>query len=107
MSQKEVKYSSQKSYKAKSYSRLEQRVNDLEDEGYPKISDYCFRINVLTVIDAMQVLRDKARWPKKNHKASGWKDKSNLCSCQEDFGHLTEDCFALRKEISYLLSKGH
>ncbi|KAI3821347.1 hypothetical protein L1987_08913 [Smallanthus sonchifolius] len=26
---------------------------------------------------------------------------------KSDFGHITEDCIALRKEISYLLSKGH
>ncbi|MDV3153310.1 MAG: hypothetical protein Q8755_02945, partial [Candidatus Phytoplasma australasiaticum] len=54
-----------------------------------------------------QGLGEKARWPRKNEKNPGWKDKSKWCAYHEDFGHLTEDCIALRKEISYLLSKGH
>ena len=29
------------------------------------------------------------------------------CAFHEDFGHTTDECIALRKEISYLLSKGH
>src|ERR1043165_9865867 len=49
---------------------------------------------------------DKARCPRKDGK-SGWKDKSKWCAFHEYFGHITEDCIALRKEIAYLLSKGH
>jgi hypothetical protein len=56
---------------------------------------------------AMQDLGEKARWPKKNEKQTSWKDKSKWCAFHEDFGHLTDQCIALRKEISYLLSKGH
>ena len=43
--------SSQKSYRAKPYSRLENhRVNALKDEDYPKISDYYFSINILGLV---------------------------------------------------------
>ncbi|KAD3642039.1 hypothetical protein E3N88_31263 [Mikania micrantha] len=55
---------------------------------------------------AMQDLGEKARWPPKDKKFAT-KDKSKWCAFHEDFGHITEDCIALRKEISYLLSKGH
>ncbi|KAI3827717.1 hypothetical protein L1987_01800 [Smallanthus sonchifolius] len=55
----------------------------------------------------MQDLGESARWPRKNEKSTGWKDKSKWCAFHEDFGHVTEDCIALQKEISYLLSKGH
>ncbi|KAJ0521636.1 hypothetical protein HanIR_Chr10g0473271 [Helianthus annuus] len=55
----------------------------------------------------MQGLGDKARWPRKNQQKADWKDKSKWCALHEDFGHVIEDCIALRKEISYLLSKGY
>ena len=56
---------------------------------------------------AMQDLRDKARLPKKNNKTSGGKDKSKWHTYHKDFGHLTKDWFSYRKQIIYLLSKGH
>ncbi|XP_076885252.1 uncharacterized protein LOC143534705 [Bidens hawaiensis] len=59
------------------------------------------------VLLAVRNLGDKARWPRKNEKAPLPKDKSKWCAFHEDFGHTIEDCIALRKEISYLLSKGH
>ncbi|XP_023764672.1 uncharacterized protein LOC111913178 [Lactuca sativa] len=52
-------------------------------------------------------LGDKERWLKKDNKPTSWKDKSKWCAYYKDFGHMTEDCIALRKEINYLLSKGH
>ncbi|KAJ0926170.1 hypothetical protein HanRHA438_Chr04g0167971 [Helianthus annuus] len=55
----------------------------------------------------MQNLGEKARWPRKSDKPAATKDKSKWCVYHEDFRHLTEECIALRKEIGYLLSKGH
>ncbi|KAL7609104.1 hypothetical protein Lser_V15G13261 [Lactuca serriola] len=60
-----------------------------------------------SIIHAMQDLRDKARWPKKDNKSTSWKDKSKWHAYHEDFDHKTEDFNALRKEIIYLLNKGH
>ncbi|XP_076903326.1 uncharacterized protein LOC143558367 [Bidens hawaiensis] len=59
------------------------------------------------VMLAVRNLGDKARWPRKNEKAPPPKDKSKWCAFHEDFSHMIEDCIALRKEISYLLRKGH
>ncbi|XP_023749791.1 uncharacterized protein LOC111898097 [Lactuca sativa] len=107
-----VESSAPRSYKSKPYSRPDRhRVNALEDEGEeeepPKITDYCFYVDVSGLIHAMQDLRDKARWIKKENKPTNWKDKSKRCAYHEYFGHMTEDCIALRKEISYLISKRH
>lgn len=55
----------------------------------------------------MQDLRDKARWPKKNNKSSGGKDKSKWHTYHKDFGQLTKDWFSYKKQIIYLFSKGH
>ncbi|KAI3797985.1 hypothetical protein L1987_33251 [Smallanthus sonchifolius] len=55
----------------------------------------------------MQDLGEKSSWPRKFERNSGGKDKSKWCAFHEDFGHITEDCITLWKEISCLLSKGH
>ncbi|XP_023743491.2 uncharacterized protein LOC111891665 [Lactuca sativa] len=104
--------STQRYYKSKPYSKIDHhRVNALKDEGeeeeLPKITDYCFYVDVSGVIHAMQDLGDKARRPKIDSKSTTWKDRSKWCAYHEEFCHPTEDCIALRKEISYLLSKGH
>ncbi|KAJ0874581.1 putative retrotransposon gag domain, aspartic peptidase domain superfamily [Helianthus annuus] len=104
--------SSFKNNKFKSYHRNDnQNVHAVDqeedDEDYPPISEYCFSVDNHELILAMQNLGEKARWPRKSDKPSGTKDKSKWCAYHEDFGHLTEDCIALRKEIGYLLSKGH
>jgi hypothetical protein len=101
------------SYKgSKPYSRPDnQNVHaveyDEDDEEYPKISDYCFSVDVGGLLLAMQDLGERARWPKKNEKSTGYKDKSKWCAYHEDFDHVSDECIALRKEIGYLLSKGH
>ncbi|KAK9075509.1 hypothetical protein SSX86_003833 [Deinandra increscens subsp. villosa] len=102
-----------RSQRPKPYSKPDNpRVNkvdqgeDEDDEEYPTFNEFCFATYIAGVINAMQDLGDKARWPKKTEKQASWKDKSKWCAYHEDFGHLTEDCIAMRKEISYLLSKG-
>ncbi|XP_076890307.1 uncharacterized protein LOC143541352 [Bidens hawaiensis] len=81
--------------------------DEKDDEDCPRISNYCFSVDMRGVMLAVRSLGDKARWPRKNEKAPPPKDKSKWCSFHEDFGHMTEDCIALRREISYLLSKGY
>lgn len=54
----------------------------------------------------MYNLMDKERWSKKHKKFLRWKEKSKWCASHEDFGHLIEECFALKKNISYLLGNG-
>ncbi|KAK9077953.1 hypothetical protein SSX86_002010 [Deinandra increscens subsp. villosa] len=68
-----------KQQRSKPYYRNDNhRVNAVEDEedeeDFPKVSDYCFSVDVSGLLCALQDL---------------------------------DDCIALRKEISYLLSKGH
>ncbi|KAK9065007.1 hypothetical protein SSX86_016390 [Deinandra increscens subsp. villosa] len=102
-----------RSQRPKPYSKPDNpRVNrvdqgeDEDDEEYPTFNEFCFATDIAGVINAMQDLGDKARWPRKTDKQASWKDKSKWCAYHEDFGHVTEDCIAMRKEISYLLSKG-
>ncbi|KAI3824953.1 hypothetical protein L1987_06426 [Smallanthus sonchifolius] len=99
-----------KPYRSKPYSKLDNhRINVVEDDEdeEPRLSEYCFSIYTMALLFAMQDLGEKARWPRKLEKSTGWKDKSKWCAFHEDFDHVTEDCNSLRKEMSYLLSKGH
>ncbi|KAK9073783.1 hypothetical protein SSX86_006377 [Deinandra increscens subsp. villosa] len=101
-----------KPYRSRPYSKPENhKVNavdqDDDEEEYPKVSEYCFSVDIGGLMCAMQDLGEKARWPRKDTKQGSWKDKTKWCAFHEDFGHLTDECIALRKEISYLLSKGH
>jgi hypothetical protein len=98
--------------RSKPYSRLDKQnvhavQNEEDDEEYPRISEYCFSVDISGLMLAMQDLGEKARWPRKNEKSTTFKDKSKWCAYHEDFGHLTNECIDLRKEIGYLLSKGH
>nr|KAJ0214192.1 hypothetical protein LSAT_V11C400176450 [Lactuca sativa] len=64
-------------------------------------------VDISGVIFALQDLGDKARYPRKGEKSTTWKDKSKWCAYHEEFGHVKEDCIALKKEISYLMGKGY
>ncbi|XP_076929013.1 uncharacterized protein LOC143593190 [Bidens hawaiensis] len=55
----------------------------------------------------MKDLCEKSRCPRKTEKSTTYKEKSKWCAYHEDFGHLTDKCIGLRREIGYLLSKGH
>jgi len=101
-----------KNNKTKSYSKHDnQNVHvvdyDEDEEEYLKISEYFFSVGIGDVLLAMQDLGDRARWPRKTDKIVGYKDKSKWCAYHEDFGHVTDECIALRRYIGYLLSKGH
>jgi hypothetical protein len=97
--------------KNKPYTRpTHQRINAVDQEEtdihYPTIEEYCFSVGTLGVVCALKDLGDKVRWPSKN-KTVAFKDKSKWCAYHEDFGHVTDECIALRKEIAVLLSQGH
>ena len=67
--------STSRSYKSKLHSKSDHhRVNALEDEEeeeeLPKITDYCFSVDVLGVIHVLQDLGYRARWPKRDNKST-------------------------------------
>ncbi|KAI3796340.1 hypothetical protein L1987_39008 [Smallanthus sonchifolius] len=82
-----------KPYRFKPYSKPDNhRVNAVEDDEEEE--------------EYTKILETKPGGPVNSKRIRG-KDKSKWCAFHEDFGHVTKDCIALRKEISYLLSKGY
>ncbi|KAI3757912.1 hypothetical protein L6452_05456 [Arctium lappa] len=74
---------------------------------YPKVSSYGFPGSAKDVVVSLKQLQQNVRWPKKSDKDNDKKDKTKWCDFHDDFGHITEDCIALKKELSWLNSKGY
>lgn len=63
-----------------------------DQEEYPKIFKYYFSFDNGGLLLAMRYLCDKARWPRKTDKATGYKDKSKLLAFHEYFCRITDEC---------------
>ncbi|KAJ9557123.1 hypothetical protein OSB04_011737 [Centaurea solstitialis] len=74
---------------------------------YPELSTYNFAGTSKDLVDSLRKIDANVRWPKKSDKPSKDKDQNRWCDFHEDHGHTTDECISLKKEISYLKSKGH
>ncbi|KAJ9556840.1 hypothetical protein OSB04_011454 [Centaurea solstitialis] len=74
---------------------------------YPELSTYNFVGTSKDLVDSLRKIDANVRWPKKSDKPSKDKDQNKWCDFHEDHGHTTDECISLKKEISYLKSKGH
>ena len=59
-----------------------------------------------------QVLREVwhekfLRWPSQMKSDPAKRDNTKYCEFHRDHGHRTDDCIQLRKEIEYLIRRGH
>ena len=59
-----------------------------------------------------QVLREMQhekflRWPFQMRSNPAKRDNTKYCEFHKDHGHRTDDCIQLRKEIEYLIRRGH
>ena len=60
----------------------------------------------------LQVLRETQhekflRWPSQMKTDPAKRDITKYCEFHRDHGHQTDDCIQLRKEIEYLIRRGH
>ncbi|KAJ9551380.1 hypothetical protein OSB04_015425 [Centaurea solstitialis] len=74
---------------------------------YPELSTYNFAGTSKDLVDSLRKIDANVRWPKKSDKPSKDKDQNRWCDFHDDHGHTTDECISLKKEISYLKSKGH
>ncbi|KAJ9561564.1 hypothetical protein OSB04_006724 [Centaurea solstitialis] len=74
---------------------------------YPELSTYNFAGTSKDLVDSLRKIDANVRWPKKSDKPSKDKDQNRWWDFHEDHGHTTDECISLKKEISYLKSKGH
>ncbi|XP_056694810.1 uncharacterized protein [Spinacia oleracea] len=74
---------------------------------HPNISDYGFNVDIGGVVNALQNVGGTVRWPRKSDGPDSMKDMSKWCDFHRDNGHTTEECISLKKEVAYLLKRGH
>ncbi|XP_056698613.1 uncharacterized protein [Spinacia oleracea] len=74
---------------------------------YPPISDYGFNVDIGGVVNALQNVGGTVRWLKRSDIPDSIKDMSKWCDFHRDNGHTTEECISLKKEVAYLLKRGH
>ncbi|XP_056685424.1 uncharacterized protein [Spinacia oleracea] len=93
-----------------------QNVNQYDDTNnvyrnerfvYPPISEYGFNVDIGGVVNALQNVGGTVRWPRKSNRPDSMKDMSKWCDFHRDNGHTTEECISLKKEVAYLLKRGH
>ncbi|XP_056687846.1 uncharacterized protein [Spinacia oleracea] len=106
------------SWRHQPYNRQNQvqNVNQYDDANnvymnervvYPPISEYGFNVDIGGVVNALQNVGGTVRWPKKSDRPDSMKDMSKWCDFHRDNGHTTEECISLKKEVAYLLKRGH
>ncbi|XP_021859219.2 uncharacterized protein [Spinacia oleracea] len=79
----------------------------MNGSSIPPISEYGFNFDIGGVVNALQSVGGTVRWPKKSDRPDSMKDMSKWCDFHRDNGHTTEECISLKKEVAYLLKRGH
>ncbi|XP_056688349.1 uncharacterized protein [Spinacia oleracea] len=74
---------------------------------HPNISDYGFNVDIGGVVNTLQNVGGTVRWPRKSDRPDSMKDMSKWCDFHRDNGHTIEECISLKKEVAYLLKRGH
>ncbi|XP_057246818.1 uncharacterized protein LOC104908818 [Beta vulgaris subsp. vulgaris] len=59
------------------------------------------------IINTLHSLGSAVKWPFRNEKSTTHRDKSKWCEFHGDHGHHTDECVALRREVSHLLKQGY
>ncbi|XP_062094064.1 uncharacterized protein LOC133800109 [Humulus lupulus] len=73
----------------------------------PKIPEYNLSISPVEVVGVLKGLGDKVKWPERMRTPSNQRDKAKWCEFHNDHGHRTDECIALKLEVSNLLKRGH
>ncbi|XP_056690217.1 uncharacterized protein [Spinacia oleracea] len=78
-----------------------------EQVDHPNISEYGFNVDIGGVVNALQNVGGTVRWPRKSDRPDSMKDMRKWCDFHRDNGHKTEECISLKKEVAFLLKRGH
>ena len=73
----------------------------------PTYDSYGFTITPSAMMREFTRMGDVVKWPVKSNKPKANPESKLWCDFHGDYGHKASDCVALRREIQYLVKKGH
>ncbi|XP_038719812.1 uncharacterized protein LOC120012458 [Tripterygium wilfordii] len=103
----QLKKSEQKqvSSEAPRYPRRDPEPIDFKKK--PRSPEYNLVIPPNEVLSVLKKMGDVVRWPDEVRKPLDQRDTFKWCEFHNDYGHTTDDCFTLKKEVIQLLKKGY
>ena len=103
-------------YPKKDGERSPKRRGSLRDRlGPPQLerrqhySPWWFTPLTATVSQVLREVQNEQflRWPSQMKSDPATRDNTRFCEFHRDYGHRTDDCIQLRKEIEYLIRRGY
>ena len=99
-----------RNFRLSPYQRPENySVNAVQDQRVhaPAVEEYEFSVNIGGLLKRLEKLGDIVKWPDKYLDSIINRDPSRNCGFHKRPGHRTEDCIALKREVTYLVREGH
>ena len=72
-----------------------------------EVPEYNLRIEPVDLVAVMREMGKTVKWPRKMNALPEHRDAKLRCEFHGDHGHRTEDCIALKFEVTELLKQGH
>ena len=88
---------------------LRDRLGPSQPEGRQRYSPQRFTPLTASVSQVLHEVRNEQflRWPAQMKSNPATRDNTKYCEFHRDYGHRTDDCIQLRREIEYLIQRGY
>ena len=88
---------------------LRDRLGPPQSQGRQRYSPQCFTPLTASVSQVLQEVRNEQflRWPIQMKSDPATRDTTKYCEFHRDYGHRTDNCIQLRREIEYLIQRGY
>ena len=88
---------------------LRDRLGPPQLERRQRYSPQRFTSLTTSVSQVLREVRNKQflRWPTQMKSDPATRDNTRYCEFHRDYGHHTDDCIQLKKEIEYLIQRGY
>ena len=88
---------------------LRDRLGPLQSQGRQRYSPQRFTPLTASVSQVLREVRKEQflRWPIQMKSDPATRDNTKYCEFHRDYGHRTDNCIQLRREIEYLIQRGY
>ena len=88
---------------------IRDRLGPPQHEGRQRYSPRRFTPLTTSVSQVLREVRNEQflRWPTQMQSDPTTRDNTRYCEFHRDYGHRTDDCIQLKKEIEFLIKRGY